>query len=80
MKTTIWINTLQMVEKLKHDANNEHEYTLHLGGILRSTHWLKYDAERDLYGDSTDWFHYDIWLTESELQEAYPNCWWRRDA
>lgn len=74
-----WINTEQMLQELKNDPDNEHEYTHHLGGILRSTHWLIYDSKKILFGDSCDWQNYE-WYTESEFLHEYAGHRWRRDA
>jgi hypothetical protein len=46
--------------------------------ILRSTHWLKYDGERDLYGDSTDWDEFD-WFTREEFLSLFGHGWWCRE-
>lgn len=73
-----WIKTEQMLEELKKDANNEHEYRHWLGGILRSTHWLIYDSGKNQFGDSTDWDNY-VWYTEAEFLNAYTGHWWHRD-
>ena len=48
-----WIKTEEMLENLHNEPGVEQQYARYLGPILRSTHWLKYDAEQDLYGDST---------------------------
>ena len=79
MEKKKWIKTGQMLEDLKNEPDNEQEYTLNLGGILRSTHWFEYDSKKNLFGNSTDWFHYD-WYTETEFLEIYAGCWWYRDA
>lgn len=73
-----WIKTEQMLETLKNDPNNEHEYTHYLGGILRSTHWLIYDLEKEQIGDSTDWKNY-IWYAEMEFLEDYLGHLWHQD-
>lgn len=55
MKKNKWIKTEQMVKALKKDSDNEHEYRHWLGGILFSTHWLLYNSNKKLIGDSTNW-------------------------
>ena len=65
-----WITTEQMLHALKDDPGNEQEYTRNLGGILRSTHWLIYDSEKNQFGDSTDWSNY-VWYTEGEFLETF---------
>lgn len=74
-----WIKTEQMLEALQNDPDNEQEYTFSIGGILRSTHWLIYDSEKGLIGNSTNWENYD-WYTEEEFLEIYADKWWKRDA
>ena len=77
MEANKWITTEQMLEALKNDADNEHEYSLSLcGGILRSTHWFVYDSEEKRFGHTRDW-PYD-WFSESEILESYSGCLWRR--
>ncbi|MBR5656560.1 MAG: hypothetical protein IKW98_07755 [Prevotella sp.] len=78
MEERKWIKTEQMLEDLKNDPDNEHEYTHYLGGILRSTHWLIYNSAKGLFGASTDWGKYD-WYTMNEYLEIHSNEWWRRD-
>lgn len=73
-----WQTTEQILEALKNDPDNEQEYTHFLGGILRSTHWLIYDKEKGLIGDSTDWYHYG-WYTEAEFTDDFAGHWWWRD-
>ena len=78
MEESKWITREQMLEALHNDADNEHEYRRHLGGILSSTHWLIYDSRRGKFGDSTDWKHYS-WFTESEFLEDFGGGLWKRD-
>ena len=78
MEEKKWITTKQMLDALKNDPDNEHEYTHYLGGMLRSTHWCEYDSKKNLFGDSTDWYHSD-WYTEEEFLHDYEGHWWRRD-
>lgn len=78
MEEKKWITTEQMLQTLKNDPDNEHEYTHYLGGFLRSTHWLIYDSLRDAFGDSTDWKDYG-WYSEAEFLDAYAGHWWQRD-
>ncbi len=73
------ITTEQMLEALKNDPDNEHEYNLAIaGGVLRSTHWFVYDTERQLFGHTRDWPY--NWFSESELLEYYEGCKWMRYA
>ncbi len=73
-----WISTKEMLEVLKQEPDTEQEYRHHLGGMLRSTHWLKYSSQKNEFGDSTDWDSY-IWFTEEEFQEFYDGHKWMRD-
>lgn len=73
-----WITTEQIIEALKNEPDNEQEYTHYLGGILRSTHWLVFNSEKNLIGNSTDWNRYD-WYTEAAFLETYSGNWWHRD-
>ena len=75
-----WITTEQLLQSLKNDPDNEHEYRRWLGGILFSTHWFLYDSEKQQIGDSSNWFHHDGWYTETEFLECYAGAWWHRDA
>ncbi len=79
MEEKKWITTEQMLEGLKNDPGNEQEYTRLLSGLLRATHWIIYDSQRELFGDSTDWKRYS-WYTETEFLEFFGRGWWRRDA
>ncbi len=74
----IWMTTEQMMEALRNDPDNEHEYTHYLGGCLRSTHWWYYDAAKNEFCDSTDWNSYTH-LTEEDVLEIYSGHKWRRD-
>ena len=78
MEEKKWITTEQMLEALRNDPDNEQQYTHYLGGILRSTHWLIYDSETHLFGNSTDWGEYG-WYTEEEFINAFSGHWWMRD-
>lgn len=69
------ITTEQMLDVVKREPNEEHEVSLCMGPILRSTHWMQYDTERGLFRNSTDWIHYD-WFTEAELLQLYAGQWW----
>ena len=66
MEKNEWITTEQMLHALKDAPDNEQEYSHYLGGMLRSTHWLIYDSEKNLFGDSTNWSNY-AWATEAEF-------------
>lgn len=73
------ITTEQLIEALKSDPDNEHEYNLALaGGFLTSTHWFVYDSKKQLFGLTRDW-PYD-WFSESGLLEYYAGCQWVRFA
>lgn len=78
MEQKKWMKTEQMLEVLKNDPNNEQQYAHNLGGILRSTHWLEYNSEKNLFGDSTDWNNY-AWYSEAEFLELYAGHWWMRE-
>ena len=78
MEGNNWIKTERMLEALKNDPNNEHEYRHWLGGILFSTHWLIYDSKKNLFGDSTNWYDF-YWYTETEYLEIHSGEWWHRD-
>ena len=73
-----WIKTEQMLEILKGEPDVEQQYCLHLGGCLRSTHWLEYSSKNNRYGDSTNWFD-STWYTESEFIELHAGEWWMRE-
>lgn len=73
-----WIKTEEMLENLRKEPGMEQQYALHLGGFLRSTHWLIYDPEKDLYGDSMDWDEY-AWFTKEEFLEMRAGWWWCRE-
>ena len=78
MKSKEWITIEKLIEDLKLDPDNEHEYSRNLGGILHSTHWFVYDSGKELIGDSTDWYRYN-WYTETECLSYYTGTWWHRD-
>jgi len=78
MENKKWITTKQMLNDLKNDPDNEHEYRHYICSILRSTHWLIYDSKNKRFGDSSDWNHYD-WYTEEEFMEYHKGEWWHRD-
>ena len=61
-----WITTEQMLEILKSEPDSEQQYSHHLGGILRSTRWLEYSIEKNMYGESANWFDY-TWYTEADF-------------
>ena len=67
-----------MLEILRQEPDTEQQYCHYLGGILRSTHWLEYSSEKDMFGDSTNWFDY-TWYTETEFAEMHENQWWLRE-
>lgn len=78
MKTldkTKWVKTTDVVEFLKSDPDNEHEFTHYLGGMLRSTYWMEYKSAEAVFALSTDWSHYEM-FSESELLEYYAGHWW----
>ena len=79
MEEKKWMTTEQMIEVLKQDADNEHEYNLRLyNGFLTSTHWVVYDSKRQMIGHTRN-ISYD-WYTETEFLEFYAGCKWRRFA
>lgn len=73
-----WIKTEQVIENLKNNPDKEQEYTHYIGGILRSTYWMRYDPKTNLFGCTTDWDEY-YWYTEEELLEDYAGHWWSLD-
>ena len=73
-----WIKTEEMLENLRNEPGVEQQYVRYLGPILRSTHWLKYDAEQDLYGDSTEWDEI-AWLTRENFLSIIGDGWWCRE-
>jgi hypothetical protein len=73
-----WITTEQMLEILKSEPDSEQQYSHHLGGILRSTRWLEYSIDKNLYGESANWFDY-TWYTEAEFLEIHADEWWMRE-
>lgn len=73
-----WIKTEELLENLLNEPGVEQQYVHYLGPILRSTHWLIYDAEKGLFGDSTDWDEY-MWQTKDEFLEFYEGHWWLRE-
>ncbi len=73
-----WIKTEQMLETLRNEPDTEQQYCHHLGGILRSTHWLKYDPKKKEFGDSSDWFGY-TWYSEDEFMNIHADEWWMRE-
>ncbi len=79
MEEKKWIKTEEVVEMLKSEPNVEQEYRHHLGGFLRSTHWLEYSSERDQIGDSKNWDDY-YWCSVDEFLEMHKDEWWMRDA
>lgn len=73
-----WIRTEQMLDDVREHPNEDRQYTYLVGAGLVSTHWLMYDAERDLYGDSVDWFEY-AWYTREEFLAGRGERWWSLD-
>ena len=73
-----WIKTEQMVEVLKAEPDVEQQYCHYLGGIMRSTHWLIFSPEKNLIGESTDWYEYD-WFSEAEFLAFHSREWWMRE-
>ncbi len=72
-----WISTEEMMEALRKEADAEQQYRHYLGGLLCSTHWLKYSSERNLYGDSTNGCGYD-WYTQEEFLKQHAGERWMR--
>lgn len=73
-----WIKTEEMLENLHNEPGVEQQYARYLGPILRSTHWLKYNAEQDLYGDSTEWDEF-AWFTREKFLSIIGDGWWYRE-
>ena len=78
MEDSKWIKTEQMLEDLRRDADNEHQYAHWLGSLLLSTHWIEFDSTKGMFGDSMDWSEY-YWYTEAEFLERYAGHWWKRE-
>jgi hypothetical protein len=72
------IGTADVLENLKREPDVEQQYTHYLGGILRSTHWFEYSIEKNMYGESTNWFDY-TWYTEADFLEIHAGEWWMRE-
>ena len=79
MPQSEWMGTEGVLDVLRGEAGCEMEFRHFLGGILRSTWWMVYDAERDAFGVSTNWFDYEWWSAE-EMLEDLKGHWWHRDA
>lgn len=77
MEEQKWITTEQMLENLRNEPDTEQQYCHHLGGILRSTHWLEYSSKKDQYGDSIN-ISYD-WYTKEEFLKIHEGEWWMRE-
>ena len=65
-----WVNTTDVVEFLKSDPDHEHEFSRHLGGMLRSTYWMEYESDKNMFALSRDWIRPDYY-TEEELLQCY---------
>ncbi len=70
-----WIKTDEMLNVLRMEPDTEQQYCHYLGGILRSTHWLKYSSKKDKFGNSTNWIDY-AWYTEAEFLKFHADEWW----
>ena len=70
-----WVNTVEVVAFLKSDPDREHEFSRYLGGMLRSTYWIEYRPDKDMFAVSRDWIRPDYY-TEEELLECYEGHWW----
>ncbi len=73
-----WIKTEQMLENLRRDSDNEHQYALWLGGMLQTTHWLEFESSTKMFVDSMDWSDFCRY-TETEFLEIYTGRWWKRE-
>ena len=73
------ISTERLIQFLIQNKDNEHEYRIHINGILYSTRWLTYDSKTQKIGESFNWFHYDDWYSISEFLEVYSCRKWVRD-
>ena len=69
-----WMKSKDVIEFFKSDPNNEHEFSHYLGGVLRSTYWMEYKLDIEMFGISQDWIHPDYY-TEEELLEHYEGHW-----
>ena len=72
-----WIRTEEMLENLLNEPGVEQQYVHYLGPILRSTHWLKYDPQKDKFGDTLN-FKF-TWFTREEFLDFYCGHWWLRE-
>ena len=54
-----WVNTADVVEFLKSDPDSEHEISRYLGGMLRSTYWMEYKSDKNMFALSRDWIRYE---------------------
>ena len=77
MEEQKWITTEQMLENLRNEPDTEQQYCHHLGGILRSTHWLEYSSKKDQYVDSIN-ISYD-WYIKEEFLKIHEGEWWMRE-
>ncbi len=67
-----------MLNELKKEPDTEQQYAHTLGGYLCTTHWLEYSSDKNLFGDSMNWFDYE-WYTEAEFLEYFAGEWWMRE-
>ena len=74
MKKDKWITITELIDVLRNDPGNEHQCCRGCG-ILRSTHWMRYDAEKDMFINTTYWPKCD-WYTEEEILQLYDNWLW----
>ena len=65
-----WVNTTDVIEFLKSDPDHEHEFNLYLGGMLRSTYWMEYKSDKNMFALSRESIRPDYY-TEAELLECY---------
>ena len=72
-----WIKTEEMLASLMNEPGIEQQYVHYLGSILRSTHWLVYDVENDIIGDSMNIEF--TWFTREEFLTFYNGHWWLRE-
>ena len=73
MEKDKWIDVAELVAELRKDPGMEHQ-CCRGSGMIRSTHWMRYDAEKDMIEDTMDWTEYE-WYTEQEMLFYYRGGW-----
>lgn len=73
-----WLTTDEMMALLMSEPDREMEFTVCLGGLLRSTHWCRFISATAEFSDASDWGD-DTLYTADEFRECLGGRWWRRD-